>query len=68
MTPERIRDVLNKRHTVEEKIMLKDWTLVKDFWFNTGCLANDLIEMPDDDLNELWARFVFDRVAETKEA
>lgn len=68
MTPEKIRETLVRRHSDEEKLRSENWNLVKDFWFNTGCLAKDLIDMNDDDLNELWARFVFDRIAEAKEA
>lgn len=68
MTPENIRETLRRRHSDEEKARSENWKLVKDFWFDTGCLAKDLIAMSDDELNELWARFVFNRIAEAKEA
>lgn len=69
MTPERIRAALDiLKHPHKGITGPGDARLIKDFWVNTGCLAKDLIAMSDDELNELWARFVFDRIAEAKEA
>lgn len=68
MTPERIREVLPYYKSGMPSPVPDDYKIIKEFWFNTGCLAKDLIASSDDELNELWARFVFDRIAETKEA
>lgn len=68
MTPERIREVLTHFKHPANAPLAEEHRLIGDFWFNTGCLAKDLIASSDDELNELWARFVFDRIAETKEA